>query len=87
MGYVAINTQPGNCSRGQIRLEGGHDLVDGGTRTGRLEICLNDAWGTVCNSSFNIPDARVACNQMTGFSREGKVQYGICVCIEQVSPI
>ena len=38
---------------------------------GRLEICFNNAWGTVCNNSFRGIDAQVACNQLKGFEREG----------------
>ena len=39
---------------------------------GRLEICINNAWGTVCNNSFRGIDAQVACDQLAGFDREGK---------------
>lgn len=42
------------------------------TKEGRLEVCLNNAWGTVCNSSFGYYDAVVACGQLTGFHGEGK---------------
>lgn len=41
------------------------------TKEGRLELCLNDAWGTVCNSSFGYYDAVVACGQLTGFHSQG----------------
>ena len=50
-------------------------LVDNQTLTmdGRLEICINNAWGTVCNNLFRVRDAQVACNQLIGFEREGLV--------------
>ncbi len=70
---------PGNCSQGLLRLEGGEDYPENGTREGRLEICINNAWGTVCNTSFNIPDAEVACHQLMGFDREGKYNIYIHV--------
>ncbi len=41
------------------------------SREGRIEICFNQAWGTVCDTLFSIPDAKVACNQLGGFQREG----------------
>ena len=36
-----------------------------------MELCINNAWGTVCGTSFSVPDAQVACNQLVGFQREG----------------
>ena len=38
---------------------------------GRLEICINNAWGTVCREAFGLADAKVACGQLGGFMREG----------------
>ena len=46
------------CTQGAIRLHGG-------TATqGRVEICNNNVWGTVCNSNFDNTDARVVCVQL-----------------------
>ena len=46
--------------------------VDGGIR-GRVEICHNRAWGTVCNTYFNGPEAAVVCASFPGFMRDGKI--------------
>ena len=47
------------CSiQGAIRLQGGTNT------SGRVEICNNGAWGTVCHDSWGITDARVACFQL-----------------------
>lgn len=63
---------------GDIRLEGGEESEY--TRDGRVELCFNDAWGTVCDTSFSIRDAEVACNQLVGFQREGIIMSHKLIC-------
>ena len=54
-----------NCADGEARL------VDGpSTSKGRLEICHNQAWATVCNDGFGTEESRVVCGQL-GFQRYG----------------
>ena len=42
----------------------------GGKRYGRIEICKNGEWGTICNDGWDNTDASVACRQL-GFKAEG----------------
>ena len=42
-----------------IRLRDGADQYEG-----RLEVFYNGTWGTVCDDSFGIQEARMACKQL-----------------------
>ena len=53
------------CTNGDIRLRGSANTYEG-----RVEICNNNAWGTVCDDLWGTPDASVACRQL-GFSSTG----------------
>ena len=46
------------CTQGAIRLQGG------ATNSGRVEVCNNNIWGTVCDDLWGNVDARVACRQL-----------------------
>lgn len=50
-----------NCSTGDIRLTG-NELQQ--TGFGRLEICFNKAWGSVCRDDWQNSASLVACQQL-----------------------
>ena len=47
------------CTEGEVRLVGGTSNAEG-----RVEICLRNEWGTVCDQMWDVIDARVACRQL-----------------------
>lgn len=49
-------------------MNGTHNVS---AESGRLEVCLNKAWGTVCGDQFGYDDAEVACRQLEGFYTAG----------------
>ena len=56
-----------SCTTGDVRLQDGPNV-----REGRVEVCINNAWGTVCNNQFGVEDATVTCKQMN-FSINGMI--------------
>ena len=44
------------CTQGDIRLVAGAL-----SNEGRVEICNQNQWGSVCDMGWGVPDARVAC--------------------------
>lgn len=54
------------CVNGSIRVMGGSSSMEG-----RVEICQDGDWGTVCDDGWTTVDANIACRQL-GFSNSGE---------------
>ena len=65
----ASATTPVCCNNGDIRLVNGSVANEG-----RVEICYDNQWGTVCDDFFDSPEAKVICKQL-GYSTVGKYKY------------
>ena len=60
------------CRNGNIRLVGGTTPYEG-----RVEVCWNRRWGTVCDDFWSSFDAIVACRQLA-FPTTGKPIMLLC---------
>ena len=54
MEFIALK-----CNETDVRLVDGHTPADG-----RVEICLNGLWGSVCDDGWDHRDAQVVCRQL-----------------------
>ena len=69
--YTGLSTVGDDCVTGSVRLGDAIDVVGEGVREGRVEVCVNQAWGTVCDDLFTQNNTDVVCQQLPGFKKEG----------------
>ena len=55
------------CDENDVRLAAG-----GTPNDGRVEICLNGEWGSVCHHKWDVRDAEVVCRQLQHDGRKSQ---------------
>lgn len=69
--YYSAISSPGVCVDGAVRLVNAEGVNQGSMRKGRVEICINETWGTVCDQNWSTQDAKVVCSQL-GYLASGE---------------
>lgn len=61
-----------NCDiEGALRLIGGSNITQG-----RVEVCYNGIYGSVCDENWGASDAAVVCRQL-GYRTDGQLDHTI----------
>ena len=67
-----------SCIDGELRLRSGY--VPG---EGRVEVCINNAWGTVCDDGWDDADASVVCREL-GYYPVGMLASAVIIFLTHV---
>lgn len=93
-GVVTVLLSAAVCNEGEVRLcvrddcvimENQDFLIDNRLSVGRVEVCLDGRFGTICRDSWDNQDASVLCSEL-GFSRYGAIALSDAQFAEGLKP-
>ena len=64
--FTSISFLVSDCTDGDIKLVNGTTVMEG-----RVEICYNNTYHTVCDDQWDVLDAMVVCAQL-GYNKTGQ---------------
>ena len=67
--HISVSNSSFECESGDVRLVDGLNQYQG-----RVELCINGVWGTVCDDFWDNSDAEVVCG-MLGHGRNSKPSH------------
>ncbi len=79
VGRLFVLDPNNTCVNGAVRLTGGSSAS-----RGRLELCYDDHWGTVCDDEHDGSNAGVVCRQL-GYPAEGNFTLAVCIKLCRLS--
>ena len=68
----------GSCTNHDIRMIRNNTGIPFKSN-GRIEVCYNNQWGSICNNSWGTNDAKVACGQL-GYTKSGTC----CISVQSI---
>ena len=68
------------CTTGRVRLLG----IGSSSTQGRVEMCYNNQWGTVCDNLWDINEAIIVCKQL-GYSGKPSLPMYTATCVDYIN--